>query len=58
MPELLDEIMDEIAVLMGEITVIRRQVKRGEKITEAQLTRVRRHATRIVSTLQAVEVEN
>ena len=57
MPELLDEIMDETAVLMGKISIIRRQAKRGEKITEAQLARLKRHAARIVNMLQAM-VEN
>ncbi len=58
MPELLDEIMDETAILMGKISIIRRQGKRGEKITEAQLAKLKRHATRIINMLQALTVEN
>jgi hypothetical protein len=58
MPEILDEIMAEIAILMGEISIVRWQLRRGQKTTEAMLARLKRHAARIVSMLQAVEVEH
>ncbi len=58
MPEVLDEIMDETAILMRKISMIRRQDKRGEKITGAQLAALKRHAVRIINMLQTLAVEN
>ncbi len=58
MPEVLNEIMDETALLMAKISAIRRQLKDGEQITEAQLARLKRHAVRIVNMLQALTIEN
>jgi hypothetical protein len=57
MQELLDEIMDEAAKLLGKLSATRRQFRDGEKVTEAQVARLKRHAVRISNMLQAVEVE-
>lgn len=57
MPELLNEIMDETAILMAQLSVIRRHLKESETIREAQLARLKRHAVRIVNMLQALSVE-
>ena len=57
MQELLDEIMDEATGLLADLSAIRCQVRHGEKMTEAQVARLKRHAVRISSMLQAVAVE-
>jgi hypothetical protein len=40
MPDFLNEVIDEAATLIGEIAVIHRQIKRGQKMTQGQLDRL------------------
>ena len=56
MPELLDEIMDEAAALLGDLEDIRQQ-SRDAGVGQEQLARLKRRAARITNMLQAVELK-
>jgi flagella basal body P-ring formation protein FlgA len=49
--------MDEAAALIGNISVIKRQLSRGEKMTEQQLEKAKHRAAQIVVILQAAETD-
>jgi hypothetical protein len=58
MPELLDEIVDEAAALLNEVSQLRQQLGSVATITQTDLARINRHAGRIVNMLKALEVEH
>jgi hypothetical protein len=57
MPDFLNQVIDEAATLIGEISVIHRQLKRDQKMTQQQLDILRHHAAQIVIMLEAVEID-
>jgi hypothetical protein len=57
MSDFLNDMMDQAAALVGDISIIKRQLRPGEKMTGEQLAKLIHRAAQIVVMLQAVEID-